>query len=143
MKKGLARARLLVTLPALFLAIVPPLVDLNETHLLNPAWTGHARLHTAWLLSSNSMISLLSLWILWRGAWAGTREAILLATALVGSILAGFFVAAASHPLYGGAFADAGGVPPILGGLDANIVIFSALSLLLPGALFLARKPTR
>ena len=66
-----------------------------------------------------------------------------MATALVGSILAGFFVAAATHPLYGGAFTDGGGVPPVFGGLDANIVSFSGLALMVLGALFLARKSSR
>ena len=65
MKSRLALARVLVTIPVVFIAVLPPLVDLNETHVFNPLWVGHARLHTVWLIASNSILSLMALWILW------------------------------------------------------------------------------
>ena len=37
----------LVALVALASIVVPVAVDLNETHLFNPDWSGHAKLHDA------------------------------------------------------------------------------------------------
>ena len=135
-------ARALVTVPALFVAVMPPIADLNETHLLNPLWTGHARLHTAWLISSNSLLSLFALWAMWRGPRAASREGILTGAAIMGAILGGFLVAAAARALYEGSFADPNGVPLVAGAIDANLLAFSVLFLLLVAAVALVRRPT-
>jgi len=134
-------ARILVTIPAAFIALLPPLVDLNESHVLNPLWTGHARLHTVWLLATNSLVSLVALWILWRPPRESARRAVLLAASLVGSVLAGFFVAAATQSVYGGALTDPNGVAITAGPVDANLALFSVLLCLVVSAFVLARKP--
>jgi len=132
-------ARILVTISAAFLAVVPPLADLNATHVLNPGWPGHARLHTVWLISTNSLLSLLALWWLWRARVAGTREAVLGAAAIVGAILAGFFIAGATRAFYAGTFADADGIPITAGPIDANVAAFSVLLCLVIAAVVLVR----
>ena len=134
-------ARILVTIPAVFVAVAPPIADMNETHLLHELWTGHARLHTAWLISSNSLLSVIALWVMWRGPRASTPEGTLLGAAIMAAILGGFLIAAATRSLYGGSFADASGVPPIAGVLDGNLLAFSILFLLLIVAVVLARRP--
>ena len=134
-------ARVLVTIPALFLAIAPPLADLNATHVGNPLWSAHARLHTVWLICTNSLISLLALVILWRGAQQPARGAVLLASALVGAVLLGFFVAAATQSMYGGALTDPNGIPFQVGPLDANLAGFSVLAVLLAVAVGAVWKP--
>ena len=53
-------AATLLTLTALVYAVVPPIVDSNPTHILNPEWTAHARFHTVWQVSVNSMLGLSS-----------------------------------------------------------------------------------
>ena len=40
--------------------------DLNSTHVLNPAWTPHARFHSAAGWGTVSGCQLLALWLLWR-----------------------------------------------------------------------------
>ncbi len=47
-------------------AIVATAVDLNTTHLFNPAWHPHARFHDALFLLSLDGASLIVLWLLWR-----------------------------------------------------------------------------
>ena len=86
--KSIKLARLLVTGPALFLAVVPPLVDFNSTHVTNPLWTGHARLHTVWLLTTNSIIAVLALGLMWRELKVSSIRAGAILTA---APLAGFF----------------------------------------------------
>ena len=141
MAERISRARILVTIPALFVVFLPPLADLNETHILNSLWTGHARLHTVWLISSNSLLSLLALWVLWRGPRAGTREGVKTGAAIMVAILGGFLIAAAFSPLYAGSFADPNGIPLIAGVVDANLLVFSALFVLVIAAVALVRRP--
>ena len=57
--------RLLITVVAVFLAVGPPMADLNASHVANPLWPGHARLHTVWLISTNSLVAMIALALLW------------------------------------------------------------------------------
>ena len=138
--RRLSIARGLVTLIAAFLAVGPLVADLNETHLLNPLWSPHARLHTAWLLGTNALISLVALWTLWGRNAARDVAGLRLSAALVGAILAGFFIAAVTQSAYGGAFTDANGVPLTVGPLDANLAGFSFCAVVVGTALFITRK---
>jgi hypothetical protein len=125
----------LLTLTAVVYAVIPPIVDSNATHILNPEWTAHARFHTVWQFSVNSMLGLSSVLLVW---WPGTNQAIRIKIgALLGSIaLGGFYVAAMTRHLYGGAFSDPNGVPPVAG-MDANLLLFTPASLIQIAALFL------
>ena len=122
-------ARGLLTFATLFYGIVPIIADTNATHLLHPAWSEHARLHTAWLISTNGLIAVVALYLMWSGMFerrVGTRLAGLLALCVLG----GFFIAAATSGLYGGALADeVGGIAPVFG-MDANLLAFSILIIL-------------
>jgi len=118
----LRMARWLITVTNLMFGLIPVVVDVSATHVLHPDWTPHARFHTVWLISTNSMIALLSTWLLWSGTFAVQRARLAGALSLV--VLAGFWVAALTRDLYGGAFGDEGGFPTIAG-LDANAVVFS------------------
>jgi hypothetical protein len=99
-------ARILLSIAALHLVFIPPIADLNASHVLNPLWPGHARLHTVWLITTNSLIAMASLWLLWRPPQGELQKAIRLAGTLVGAILIGFFVAGSTQGLYGGALTD-------------------------------------
>jgi hypothetical protein len=125
----------LLTLTAVVYAVIPPIVDSNATHILNPEWTAHARFHTVWQFSVNSMLGLSSVLLVW---WPGTNQAIRIKIgALLGSIaLGGFYVAAMTRHLYGGAFSDPNGVPPVAG-MDANLLLFTPASMIQITALFL------
>ncbi len=137
---SLRTSRILLTLPAAFLMLVPPLVDFNESHLMNPLWVGHARLHTAWLLSTNSLVSALALVILWRRLAGTAKNSLLLAASLVSAILVGFFVAAATKGAYGGTLTDPNGVAVSAGPVDANLAGFSVCLLMVIASIVLARK---
>ena len=53
--------RVLMTVATLLYGVLPPLVDLTETHVFHPGWTPHARMHMVWLLGTNSAIAVLAL----------------------------------------------------------------------------------
>jgi hypothetical protein len=117
-------ARLVITVPAFFFIVGPPIADFNASHVANPLWPGHARLHTVWLIGTNALIGGFALAILWGRAGAVSRTRLLSAAALVASVLLGFLVAGATRSLYGGTFSDANGAAPQIGPLDANLAVF-------------------
>jgi len=135
-------ARILVTIPAVFLVVGPPVADLNESHLLNPQWIGHARLHTAWLISTNALVCLVALLILWRRKASPIVDSVRLGAGLVACVLGGFFVATATQSLYGGSLSDPG-VAVGIAGFDANLVVFSLLLGMVGVAALLVRRAAR
>ncbi|MDM8349506.1 hypothetical protein P8H27_11430 [Pseudomonas sp. sp1636] len=54
-------AKLIITLGALLYGLGVPLLEINSTHVFNPSWEAHARLHEARQLATNSALALLSL----------------------------------------------------------------------------------
>ena len=135
--KSVLSGRILMTLATLIYGVLPPFVDLTETHVFHPEWTPHSRLHMVWLLGTNSAIAFLALYFLWFhkvNSAFGVRLAGILGLCVFG----GFWLSATSTSLYGGSLSDKGGVPPILG-MDANILIFSLALFILLAGWFLAR----
>lgn len=128
----------IMTAATLMYGVVPPLVDLTETHVFHPDWTPHARMHMVWLLCTNTAIAILALYFLWLHK-SSRAFGVHLAGLLGLCVYGGFILSASTSSLYGGSMSDKGGVPPVMG-MDANILAFSlALTLLLVGWL-LARK---
>ena len=134
-------ARILVTIPALLLAVVPPLADFNATHVTHPLWPSHARFHTVWLVCTNSLVALLALALVWHRGRRSRRRAVLQGAALVGSILLGFFLALLAQSSYGGALTDPNGIPFQVGSLDANLAVFSVCAAFVAAGVGLAWKP--
>ena len=133
-------ARVLLTLTALILALVPPLADFGPSHVTNPSWPPHARLHTVWLVCTNSMVALLALALLWRRDHSRDPRTIPRSAALLTTVLAGFFLAAASQTLYNGALTDENGVAIRFGPVDANLATFSVCATAVIIALVLHRR---
>ncbi|MBD0416798.1 hypothetical protein [Oryzicola mucosus] len=132
--------KILLTLAVLGFSAVPAIFDSNSTHATNPLWTPHARFHVVWQVVSYVCLGLVSLCLIWT---AGVEEGdrLWLAATLCAAPYIGFFTAMASKPLYGGANADANGVPPLRFGrveMDANVTIFTvATSILAVGIIAL------
>jgi hypothetical protein len=115
------------------------LIDLNRTHAANPSWTGHARFHVVWQVSTDALLALFTLALLW---WTGPYpdERFYLAALLTAFPMLGFVFALATRALYGGTLHDPIGIPPVrlrIGGrlheFDMNTVIVFVALLLLAG----------
>lgn len=128
--------QILLTVLTLGYSAIPALFDSNPTHATNPSWTGHARYHVVWQVSSFVYLALLSLYLVWTAdSPAALWTPIIIATATYG----GFWTAFATRPIYGGWLVDkVNGVPPfhwnILGRkftTDANVSIFTPACALL------------
>ncbi|SRR5579871_204915 len=131
-------ARIAVTLAAVMITGAPLLADLNKTHATNPRWTPHARFHVVWQVCSYGLLGTVSLFLIW-SAGPLPVERLYVACTLLGAIILGFFLAAASVRRFGGAFYDDNGYPPfakrqILGRqveFDVNATGFIVFALIL------------
>lgn len=130
--------RIMMTVATLMYGVVPPFVDLTETHVFHPDWTPHARMHMVWLLGTNTAIAMVALYVLWRHK-SSLAVGVRLAGVLGLCVYGGFMLSALAASFYGGSLSDKGGVPPVLG-MDANILAFSLALLLLLVGWFLASK---
>ena len=140
--------RILMTLTAAEIGVIPFLVDVSPTHIFNAAWPAHARLHGMWLLISGGLLSLVALYLIWFQRNNRTA-AVTMAGVLLGAILAGFFTAVATVSLYGGSIvvdaASAQGLPDggVSAGIPANVRIFGVALIALLIGLVLARGAAR
>jgi len=58
--------RVLASVDIVFYAIAVPALEINDSHVFNPAWVPHARIHEVWQLLTNTALGLFAAWRLWR-----------------------------------------------------------------------------
>ena len=127
-------SRILITLATLLYGIAPLFADLNATHVLNPAWTPHSRVHMVWLLGTNSCIAAVALWLLW------FRAQLVLSAILGFCVMAGFWIAVATSSLYGGALSDARGIDTKTLGMEGNVLVFGIITIMLAAGIVMKRQ---
>ena len=127
-------ARWLITLATLGYGFGPFLVDMNRTHLLHPAWPGHARFHLMWATLAQAGTAAIALWLTWAdGPYARWRAQVALGIGL--AHVGAFFFAWATARAYRGTLRDPGGMP-LMAGTDGNIIACAVLAALLAVAWF-------
>jgi hypothetical protein len=57
--------KLLLTIATLGYSAIPGIFDSNNTHATNPSWTGHARYHVVWQVSSYVYVAVVMLYLIW------------------------------------------------------------------------------
>jgi hypothetical protein len=122
-------ARILLTLVTIGYGAVTVKADFNKTHATNPLWTGHARFHVVWQITSYVGFALLALGLIWLPSPEALAH-LYLACAFAVVIYGAFFITVFSMPLYGGRTYDDNGYPPFaVAGMkwDANVTAFSIL----------------
>lgn len=114
--------------------ILPILVDVNTSHLLNPDWDSHARVHEAWRLSTNFLVFSLGNFLLW------SKNKEILAGLLSLCIHLGFVIAAILMPLYGGEPVGEGIPEPEILMVPFNVFFFGSMFLLQGTVIFVLFK---
>ena len=104
--------------------IIPLIVDTGNTHLLNPDWDAHSRVHEVWRLSTNIFLAGLGLYLLW------IRNYLLIPALLSLCIVLGFFTAIFTMSLYGGVTIGEGIDEPNPFGIPANIFVFLIIAII-------------
>lgn len=100
MMKSHVAKKLAVTACVAVYGLLVPVLELNDTHVFNPLWPSHARLHEVWQLLTNSAIAGVVLWLVWiRGnIRTGARLGLVPPVAfLVSYALAGFYGGSMKH----------------------------------------------
>ena len=110
-------ARVLISIGVLIYAVAVPLLEINDTHVFNPEWPPHARLHEVWQLATNTMIGVLALWLAWG------KGSVRIPAVLALMVMGGFLLAYASRGGYGGSMVlSAGSVERTVLGLNLGVV---------------------
>ena len=117
-------SKYLTTICLLLGTILPLIVDTGHTHLLNPDWDAHSRVHEVWRLSTNIFIAGIGLYLLW------IRNYSLLPALLSLCIVLGFFSAIFTMSLYGGVPIGEGIDEPNPFGIPANIFVFLTIAII-------------
>ncbi|MEJ8562339.1 hypothetical protein QTO30_14635 [Yoonia sp. GPGPB17] len=121
--------KIVVSLLTVFYGLVPAIADLNETHLLNPLWSEHARFHGAWFLAFAAGIALTALFLIW------VRDQVVLPIVFGLLFAGGFWVATLFQSAYGGGLVDPNGFEQQIMGFESNLFLFSVVSVLFLAAL--------
>ncbi len=110
---------------ALICAGLGPLpIDVGITHLLNPDWDAHARVHEVWRLSTNSFIAFIGLYLIW------IMQKELLAALLSLCLLLGFWVSVFLMPFYDGLAVGQGVDELEPFGVPINIISIAVVSII-------------
>ena len=114
--------KVIVRLLTVFYGLVPAIADLNETHLLNPLWSEHARFHGAWFLAFAAGIALIALFLIW------ARDEVTLPIMFGLTFSGGFWVATIFQSAYGGGLVDPNGFEQQIMGIESNLFLFSVVN---------------
>ncbi len=130
MKDNIRAQRVVVTFSVFLYAIVVPYLEINNTHVFNPDWTPHVRIHEVWQLITNSSVGVLCVWLVW------FKREVLISSILSMIITGGFIVSFLLKDFYGGSMEFMDGSEKTLFGLNIGIVGFGLAFVLLIITLF-------
>lgn len=119
------KTRSIITFSILLYAIVVPFLEINATHVFNPNWTPHVRIHEVWQLITNSGIGLFSIWLVW--GKNETKISAILSLLVTG----GFLVAFMLQEFYGGSMKYLDGSEKQLLGINIGVLGFGIAFILL------------
>jgi len=117
--------KIAITFSVILYAIVVPFLDINDTHVWNPDWTPHARIHEVWQLITNSSIGVLCLWLVW------FKKEVLLSTILSLIVTGGFLLAFFLKDGYDGSMKYLDGSEKTMLGINIGILGFGIAFLFL------------
>jgi hypothetical protein len=88
--------KLLTSLCLILAGMGPLLLDIGDTHLFNPNWDEHSRVHEVWRLATNFMIAFLGLYLIWN------KNMLSIASLLSLCMIIGFMISVITMPYYNG-----------------------------------------
>ena len=124
-------AKVLVTLGVLVYGVLVPFLEINSSHVFNPYWAPHARLHEVWQLATNSSLAVLCLGLVW--GKGNVRLPAVLALFITG----GFLFAYAIRGVYGGSMVLSDGSEKAWMGVNLGVVVFGLVVVMSAFALVL------
>jgi len=89
-------AKVLTSLCLILAGMGPLLLDIGDTHLFNPNWDEHSKVHEVWRLATNTMIAFLGLYLIWK------KNMLSIASLLSLCMILGFMISIITMPFYNG-----------------------------------------
>jgi len=117
--------KIAITFSVILYAVAVPFLELNETHVWNPDWTPHVRIHEVWQLITNTSIGMVCLWLVW------CKEETKLSALLSLLVMGGFLLAFLLKESYGGSMKYLDGSEKTVFGVNIGILGFGVAFLLL------------
>lgn len=114
-----------ITFSIILYAVVVPFLEINDSHVFNPDWTPHVRIHEVWQLITNSGIGVLCLWLVW------CKKEIKISAILSLLITGGFLLAFILKTFYGGSMKYLDGSEKTLLGINIGVLGFGIAFILL------------
>ena len=129
--------KILTSVCLILAGIGPLLLDIGDTHLFNPSWDEHSRVHEVWRLATNFMITSLGLYLIWN------KNMLSIASLLSLCMILGFMVSIITMPLYNGLAVGIGidELDPF--GIPLNIFSFILVFLIQIVSILLAYKDNK
>jgi uncharacterized membrane protein YidH (DUF202 family) len=122
MTNSLLARRVLLTLSVSVLGLLVPYLEYSPTHIFNPDWPGHAKLHDVWQLLTNSSFSVAAAYLAW------TRTDLRLAARLGLVAPVAFLVSYFTMDLYGGSMINSDGTEHRFGSVNTSLVMMLIVS---------------
>jgi len=114
--------KILITLGLMTIGIGLPILEINDTHVFNPDWTPHARIHEVWQLITNTSFALLCAYLVWIKNWVRLPS-------LIGLLVTGGFLTAfALRGTYGGSMKYLDGSEKTVLGINIGLLGFGIVS---------------
>lgn len=123
--------KLIITFGVILYAIALPIMEISASHVFNPDWTPHVRIHEVWQLLTNSSLGILCLWLTW------SKGKIILSAVISLIVTGGFLIAYTLQDTYGGSMKYLDGSENTLLGINLGVVGFGSVVILLGLVLFL------
>jgi len=129
--------KILTSVCLILAGVGPLLLDIGDTHLFNPSWDEHSRVHEVWRLATNFMITSLGLYLIWN------KNMLSIASLLSLCMILGFMVSIITMPLYNGLAVGIGidELDPF--GIPLNIFSFILVFLIQIVSILLAYKDNK
>ena len=115
-------------------AVLTPILEIGPTHVFNPDWPGHARVHEVWQLITNALLAGFAIW------FAVSRRDMKVASLLGLLVNSAFLVAVLMAPLYDGTMRHSDGTELAIGGVNLAVAVMVLATIGLLGLYAAARR---
>lgn len=108
----------IITFSIILYAFAVPFLEINDSHVFNPDWTPHVRIHEVWQLFTNTGIGVMCLWLVWFKN--ETKISAILSLLITGGFLLAFIL----KEFYGGSMKYLDGSEKTLLGINIGVLGF-------------------
>lgn len=128
--------KILVTLCLATFGVLVPILEIGPTHVFNPQWPEHARLHEVWQLVTNCGLAAFALWLVW------FQDKIRLASSVGLIVIGGFLASYVIRSSYGGSMRHTDGTELTVMGVNSAAFVMTIAAVMLIG-IFIRSSPKK